>query len=56
MEKLEYVNNKISEVTNRLSDYANRVEILWWEQCILDDLKKELGILNSIKNDLQADS
>lgn len=54
MEKIDYIKKKISELTGKLSEYNDRVNVAWWEQTIIDDIKKELGILKSIKDDLQG--
>lgn len=53
MKKLNYIQEKIKEVKKNISTYDERVKLHWWEECILDDLKKELSILREIEEDLK---
>lgn len=54
MEKLDYIDKKIEEVNEGIDRYTDRVELYYWEETILDNLKEELELLKSIRHDLQS--
>lgn len=54
MEKLDYIDKKIEEVNEGIDRYTDRVELYYWEETILGNLKQELELLKSIRHDLQS--
>lgn len=56
MEKLDYIDKKIEQVNDEIDRYTDRVELYYWEETILDNLKEELELLKSIRHDIQENS
>lgn len=54
MQKLNYIESKIKEVKKTLSEYEERTKINYWEETTVKDLKEELSILESIREDYKV--
>lgn len=54
MEKLNYIEIRIEEVKKSIKHYEYLVKIKYWEETTVSDLKKELAILESIRDDYKV--
>lgn len=54
MEKLNYIETRIGEVKKSIKYYEFITNTKYWEETIVSDLKKELTILESIRDDYKV--